>query len=147
DALMAIWGAPFPAPKQAPDAVEAAAAMQRAIRALNERWQKTGRSWHLDVGIGLNTGICFVGNIGTQDYLQYAAIGATTNMAARLCSLAAAGEIVIGEESKGALLTMRSDYPIEAMPPFLAKGFDTAVVPHRVVWDGKDLRELSARGA
>lgn len=142
DALMAIWGAPFPAPQQAPDATEAAINMLRAIRQLNERWKKTGKSWHLEVGIGLNTGVCFVGNIGTADYLQYAAIGATTNLAARLCSLAGPAEIVLSEASRRALVDVPC--PIEPMSPFVAKGFDAAITPYRVRWEEASEEELRA---
>lgn len=138
DALMAIWGAPFPAPRQIPDATEASIAMMRAIRNLNERWKNAGRALHLEVGIGLNMGVCFVGNIGTSDYLQYAAIGATTNMAARLCSLAGPGEIVLAEEAFRALKESGASYPVEAMAPFLAKGFSDPIIPYRVLWEKEE---------
>ncbi|MEW6283387.1 MAG: adenylate/guanylate cyclase domain-containing protein, partial [Candidatus Eremiobacterota bacterium] len=95
DALMAVWGAPLALDprEQVEQALEAAVEMQRSVAVLNRRWG-------IDVGIGINTGRAFVGNIGDEDYLQYAAIGAATNLAARLCSEAGPGEIVLSRSSR-----------------------------------------------
>ena len=100
DALMAIWGAPIPIEDQELNAVLAAIDMQLAISDLNSRWKMSG--WggaSIDIGIGINTGPAFVGNIGDERYLQYAAIGETTNLASRLCSCAAPGEIIVSENT------------------------------------------------
>lgn len=135
DALMAIWGAPIPAEDQEARAVAAAIDMQCAIRALNERWRRAGKSWNFEVGVGINTGVCFVGNIGTEEYIQYAAIGSTTNLSARLCSLAGPAEIVLSEESHRGLVRAGANIPLEQMPPFLAKGYDSQVTPFRVRYE------------
>ncbi len=96
DALMAIWGAPVPREDHALMSVLAAIDMQKAVRELNNRWRKSGKIT-IDIGIGINTGTTFVGNIGDDEYLQYAAIGDATNLSARLCSCAAPGEILVSE--------------------------------------------------
>jgi class 3 adenylate cyclase len=140
DALMAIWGAPVTATDQATKAAEAAINMLFAIRKLNERWIAEGKTWRLDVGIGLNTGLCFVGNIGTADYLQYAAIGSTTNLSARLCSLAGPSEIVLSQESHDDM----EGHPLELphtfikLDPASLKGFDNLITPYRLDWKNLD---------
>jgi class 3 adenylate cyclase len=140
DALMAIWGAPVPAKDQATKAAEAAINMLFAIRKLNQRWIAEGKAWRLDVGIGLNTGLCFVGNIGTADYLQYAAIGSTTNLSARLCSLAGPSEIVLSQESHDDI----EEHPLQLphrfvqMDPSSLKGFDALITPYRLDWKKPD---------
>ena len=96
DAMMALWGAPI-AHEDDPDrALQAAIAMQRAVGTLNERWRAAGRPT-LGVGIGINYGEVFAGNIGSHRRLEYTVIGDAVNIAARLCSRAEAGEVLVSE--------------------------------------------------
>ncbi|HET9212812.1 MAG TPA: adenylate/guanylate cyclase domain-containing protein, partial [Thermoanaerobaculia bacterium] len=96
DALMALWGAPIARIDDADRATRAAIGMQQALRQLNARWQLQGRP-ALAVGIGLNAGEVFAGNIGSERRLEYTVIGDAVNVAARLCSQAGPGEILIAE--------------------------------------------------
>lgn len=91
DALVAIWGAPFEMPleQQVQAAAAAALEMQQAVIGMSP----------IEIGIGINTGRAFVGNIGDESYLQYAAIGSTTNLAARLCGCAGPGEVILSGDS------------------------------------------------
>jgi class 3 adenylate cyclase len=96
DALMAIFNAPRRQSDHALRAARAALAMQRAI--VNLRATEPGSPDASPPGfrIGLNTGPALVGNVGAAEIRNYAAIGDTTNVAARLQTFAPEGSIVIG---------------------------------------------------
>ncbi len=83
DALLAIFGAPIESQDHAQNAVNAAVEMLGEISSLQEQWLKEGKPY-IEIGIGINTGIAFVGNIGSEDRLEYTAIGDTVNIASRL---------------------------------------------------------------
>ncbi|MFL5496896.1 MAG: adenylate/guanylate cyclase domain-containing protein, partial [Gemmatimonadales bacterium] len=90
DAIMALWGAPIAHPGDPDSAIHAAVAMQRAIAELNQRWASQGRP-EIGVGIGINHGDVFAGNIGSHRRLEYTVIGDAVNVAARLCAEAGPG--------------------------------------------------------
>lgn len=92
DAVMAVFGAPVSLGNDAERAVRAALEMQAAILAVRARW--VGRA-ALDVGIGINTGDVVIGNIGSDRRLEYAAIGDTVNVAARIENLTRTYEVGI----------------------------------------------------
>lgn len=96
DAIMAYWGAPEARDDDADAAVAAALDMQRALAALNTRWRAEGRP-ELHAGIGIHQGDAFVGNIGSPRRLEFTLIGDTVNVASRLCSIAQADEVLVGE--------------------------------------------------
>jgi len=102
DALMAHWGAPLGGDRDADNAVAAAIDMMKALDGLNTNWRTIGRP-ELNVGIGLNYGEAFAGNIGSERRLEFTVIGDTVNTAYRLCSAAEAGEILITEDLRRAL--------------------------------------------
>ncbi len=87
DAILAFWNAPLDDPDHPQHAARAALQMVEALDELNRTMPaKQGRPWPGDVriGIGLNTGICCVGNMGSRRRLNYSLIGDTVNLAARL---------------------------------------------------------------
>jgi adenylate cyclase len=86
DAIMALYGAPFDQPNHAEQAVRTALEFQDQVKILSERWEaKCGV--RLRNGVGINTGDAVVGTIGSQQRLEYTAIGDTVNLASRLESL------------------------------------------------------------
>ena len=94
DAVMAVFGAPVPSDDHAAQAVRCAIAMQARETELNAAgWGLEGVG-SLDVGIGLNTGVVMAGAIGGGGRLEYTVIGDAVNVAQRLQSEAAGGEIV-----------------------------------------------------
>ncbi|HEX7186360.1 MAG TPA: adenylate/guanylate cyclase domain-containing protein [Thermoanaerobaculia bacterium] len=130
DALMALWGAPLAREDDADRAVRAAVAMQRSLERLNREWRRQGRPT-LSVGIGVNVGEVFAGNIGSARRLEYTVIGDAVNTAARLCSEASPAEILISEP----LLRALADPPrVRALAPLPLKGKAQAVPVYRVDW-------------
>ncbi len=86
DAVMAFWGAPFEEPQHAAHACTTALKMMSRIRELQEKWKREGKP-HLDVGVGLNSGIASVGNMGSVLRYGYTAMGDAVNLSSRLEAL------------------------------------------------------------
>ena len=89
DAIMAFWNAPIDDDDQEANACDAALEMQARAAALNvelEQEAKTngGKYMPLRIGIGLNTGPCVVGNMGSDFRFNYSVLGDTVNFASRL---------------------------------------------------------------
>ena len=123
DCVMAIWGAPEPGEGDARNALKAALElMDRASRI-------RVNGMPLEIGIGLNSGLAVVGAIGSRQRLDFTAIGATVNVAARLCGVAKGGEVL---SSSDTLMRAGAGVTSEARPPVVLKGLVTSMVPHRV---------------
>jgi adenylate cyclase len=83
DAVMAFWGAPFEEPGHAAKACNTALKMMERVRELQKKWAAEGKP-HLDIGIGLNTGMASVGNMGSALRYGYTALGDAVNLSSRL---------------------------------------------------------------
>src|SRR5207247_8887482 len=94
DAVMAVFGAPFPQPDHEDRAVAAAAAMHARQSEINGRWTAAGLP-PFGLGIGLSTGEAAAALLGSAERLEYTLVGDTVNLSQRLQQLAAAGETVI----------------------------------------------------
>ncbi len=123
DAVMAVFGAPFPQPDHADRAVAAAAGMHRLQAEINDEWQRTGRP-EFGLGIGLSTGPAAAALLGSAERLEYTLVGDTVNLSQRLQGLAAAGETVLSSATRD-LLTV--PVPLTALPAQLVKGRETPV--------------------
>jgi adenylate cyclase len=86
DAILAFWGAPLPQEDHPERAVRTAIEMMRSLRTLQPQWAARGLP-HIDIGIGINTGMATIGNLGSQERFDYTVIGDCVNAAARLESL------------------------------------------------------------
>ncbi|MEO6718607.1 MAG: adenylate/guanylate cyclase domain-containing protein [Novosphingobium sp.] len=87
DAILAFWNAPLDDPDQYENASRGALAMVARLEELNrEMPQQPGQPWpgKINIGIGLNTGLCCVGNMGSAQRLSYSLIGDTVNLASRI---------------------------------------------------------------
>jgi hypothetical protein len=80
---MALWGAPVEQRDHAQRACRAALEMLDHLPRLNEEWN-TRLKLPMDVGIGVNSGMARVGNVGTSTKFKYGALGNTTNLASRV---------------------------------------------------------------
>ena len=85
DAIMAFWNAPTDNPQHAAHAVQAAIGMAQALDAFKRELAQADSSLgDFDIGIGLHTGPAVVGFLGSDDRLDYTAIGDTVNLASRI---------------------------------------------------------------
>jgi adenylate cyclase len=83
DAVMAFWGAPIEHPHHADHAVSAGLAMLSALDELNVHFQKKG--WpEIHIGVGVNTGMMSVGNMGSKFRRAYTVLGDAVNLGSRL---------------------------------------------------------------
>jgi adenylate cyclase len=130
DAIMALWGAPIPQDDDADRAMLAAIKMMEVLGELNAKWAKDGRE-QVRIGIGINCGEVFAGNIGSEQRLEYTVIGDAVNVASRLCSKAGPGDIIISEPFFRALGAPPS---VEQLEPMALKGKAQAVPVYRVNW-------------
>jgi adenylate cyclase len=99
DGMLSFFGDPFEQPDHAPRCIAAAAAMQKKIGELAEKW-KTPAGIDLKVRIGINTGKVVVGNLGTRSRIEYTVIGAAVNLAQRMESSAFPGGILVTAETR-----------------------------------------------
>ncbi|MFP3911562.1 MAG: adenylate/guanylate cyclase domain-containing protein, partial [Desulfobacteraceae bacterium] len=97
DGLLIFFGDPVPVPDHAERAVRMAVAMQQRVDQLKEDWTQYGQD--MGVGIGINTGFVTVGNVGSEIHRDYTIVGTQVNVAARLESLALAGQILISKRT------------------------------------------------
>ena len=83
DAIMAFWGSPYPQADHAERACACALDMQARLQELNRKWESEGRK-QLSIGIGINTGVVNVGNMGSDRRLAWTVMGDAVNLASRL---------------------------------------------------------------
>jgi adenylate cyclase len=104
DAVMAIWGAPFDEPDHAERCCLGAVSMLARLAELKVQWRAQG-SPVLEIGIGINTGIASVGNMGSALRYGYTAMGDAVNLASRLEGLNKeyGTQILISESTRRAL--------------------------------------------
>jgi class 3 adenylate cyclase len=98
DEVMALFGAPIYYDDHALRALKVGLDMQEAHRNIQAKWRSEGRPAP-GVGIGINTGEMVVGNMGSPQRVDYSVLGHHVNLAARLCGLAQAGEVLLGEQT------------------------------------------------
>jgi adenylate cyclase len=109
DCIMAFWNAPLDNPAHAVDACASALAIQSCLADLNAELAREAlaageKHQDLAVAIGINTGDCVVGNMGSRQRFDYSALGDTVNLASRLegQSRAYGVDIVVGSSTRSA---------------------------------------------
>ncbi len=97
DAIMAFFGMPVKTKQHREQALDCVIQMHQALMKLQPEFEK--ESWILEIGIGLNTGIALVGNLGSTQRLSYTAIGDSVNLASRIESLSSTYQLfcIVGE--------------------------------------------------
>jgi len=128
DEIMALFGSPVSHPD---DPVRAVHVAVRQLRAL-EQWNRVRVARNdepVEIGIGINTGEVVAGYLGSSRALEYTVIGDVVNTAARLCSAASAGEILI---SRATYLRVKDYFRAEELPPVHVKNKAQPLQVYRV---------------
>ena len=93
DCIMAFWNAPLPCENHAEMAVKASIQIEEKTNELRKHYEELGLP-PINVGTGINTGDCIVGNMGSETRFDYSVIGDAVNLAARLEATAARGDYI-----------------------------------------------------
>jgi adenylate cyclase len=123
DGMMVIWGAPVVHPDDPTRAVHAGLDILKALEDFNfDRISRGGCA--IEVGIGINTGDVVAGYIGSNRTMSYSVIGDTVNIASRLCSAAAPGQVLISEYTRH---IVQNQFALNPIQPVHAKGKDHTI--------------------
>jgi class 3 adenylate cyclase len=129
DAVMAVFGAPFPQDDHADRALRAAQAMHRRQSVVNVSWAVEGLA-AFGLGIGLSSGDVAAALLGSDERLEYTVVGDTVNLAQRLESIARpAGTTVLSEAT---MIGLSDPPPLEQLPPQTVKGRAAEVTAYRL---------------
>ncbi len=118
DAIVAVFGSLVTVENPARNAVAAAVAMMNRLPELNRRWEERF-GFSMNIGIGVNTGEVFLGNIGSPERMEFTVIGDAVNVASRFSGLAKAGQVLVTRET---LKHLGTDFRIREHPPAAVKG-------------------------
>jgi adenylate cyclase len=127
DGLMVFFNDPIPLDKPAQRAVEMALTMRDRVAGLVEGWSRLGHD--LGFGVGIAQGFATLGRIGYEGRFDYAAIGTVTNLAARLCGEADAGQVLVSQRVFSAVEAVAAGEPVGALE---LKGFSRRIRAFRV---------------
>jgi class 3 adenylate cyclase/DNA-binding NarL/FixJ family response regulator len=133
DAVMAVFGAPFPQTDHADRALESACAMHQRQRAVNDGWRSDGLP-EFPLGIGLSTGEVAAALLGSDERLEYTVVGDTVNLAQRLQDLARPAGTVLSGATVDALQSTPAVTPLDAE---FVKGRETPIRAFRLREDGQ----------
>ncbi len=137
DAIMAVFGAPASSGNDAENAARCALDMLAARARLDREAPPP-----LGIGIGIASGVVVAGCIGAEKRADYTVIGERVNLAARLCSVAAAGRVLIDEPTRSAL---PDDLAASPLPePLQLKGFAGGVAAWTICRDGREIANSAA---
>ncbi|MDR0527550.1 MAG: hypothetical protein LBG79_07045 [Spirochaetaceae bacterium] len=99
DGILSVFGAPTETSNHADDAIAAAIEMQNSMEKVN-KWNRENNFPILGMGIGINTGECIIGNIGSEKTMKYNVIGRHVNLCGRIESYTSDGQIYISEHTR-----------------------------------------------
>ncbi len=118
DGILIFFNDPFPVTEPGKRAATMALAMQARFAPMRARWTKLGHD--LDLGIGIAQGFATLGAFGFEGRWDYSAIGGVVNLAARLCSEARGGQVLMDRRTRAAL---GDGAEVEPVGPLTLKGY------------------------
>src|SRR6266545_1668316 len=128
DGLMVFFNDPVEVPDARERAVRMAVAMRGRVEALVPRWRQRGYDLHF--GVGIANGFATLGAIGFEGRWDYGAIGPVSNLAARLCSEAKPGQILVSRTFLSAVEAIVTSEPVGEL---VLKGFAKPVSAFNVL--------------
>ncbi len=131
DELMAFFGAPGNThiKDHALFAVRTSVEIQAKVKVLQQTWTAHQKE-SLSIGIGINSGDMVVGNMGSAERMDYTVIGDNVNLAARLCSAAGKGEIIVSEATYE---QVKLEVKAEKLEPISVKGKAKPISIYRII--------------
>jgi adenylate cyclase len=156
DAIIAFFGEPVVHEDHALRAVRTAVEMRKALVTLHQRWEKEGLPYHVEIGIGINSGEVFVGLLGSAQRINYTIIGDNANLASRLQDLTKTYQwpILISEST---YQQVKEEFDVELADSVVVKGKTEPVNVYRVLgqknvpkaeriqpWDAETVSMISA---
>jgi len=127
DCVVALFNAPLRQTDHVLRAVRAALKMQEGVTLLHERMPP---AYRLAYGVGISVGDAVVGNVGTAEQMNYTAIGSSVNLASRLQSAAAPGQILL---SHAVYQRVRRHVKARPLPPMNVKGFGEPITVYELL--------------
>ncbi|HEX7667484.1 MAG TPA: adenylate/guanylate cyclase domain-containing protein, partial [Polyangiaceae bacterium] len=118
DGIMALWGAPTSHADDPIRCVQSALDQMELLGKFNRKRVDIDGA-PLAIGIGIHTGPLVAGYVGSSKSLSYTVIGDTANTSARLCGIAAAGQIIVSEST---LTRLGNRFEYEELPAASLKG-------------------------
>src|SRR5690242_4155931 len=128
DGIMIFFSDPLPVDQPAERAVRMAIALQEAFTPISAAWSKLGHA--VGLGIGIAQGEATLGVIGFEQRWEYAAIGNVPNLAARLCGVAQAGEIILDAQVEQEIAPIADT---DAIGPLTLRGFQQPIAAFRLL--------------
>lgn len=125
DGLMVEFGAPLDDPLEEENAITTALEMQSELKKLCAKWEKEGKPT-FKIGIGIHTGIAILGTIGSEQRMEYTAIGDTVNIASRIQTVTRKlnQDILISETTYRAV---KDKFVFESLGPIPLTGHETSL--------------------
>lgn len=128
DGVMLIFNDPQPLPDPAFSAVAMAVELRDAVQGLAQEWAKLG--YNLGCGVGIAQGFATIGTIGFPGRQDYGVVGAVNNLAARLCSRAESGSVLVSKRVYARVESRVEAEPVEALA---LKGFATPIPAYNIL--------------
>jgi class 3 adenylate cyclase len=128
DGVMILFNDPVPLEEPELAAIRMALEMRGAVEGLGKGWKKRGHD--LGFGVGVANGYATLGAIGFEGRRDYGAIGPVTNLAARLCAEAAAGQVLVSQRVYG---KVEERLDAQHVGDMALKGFSKAVPAYNVI--------------
>lgn len=104
--------------------------MQKHMQVLRERWKSQGINTPLEIRIGINSGVCTVGNFGAESRMDYTILGREVNLASRLEQAASSGAILISDATH---TLIKDTIQCRSKGSISVKGIHNEVVVHEVL--------------
>jgi DNA-binding response OmpR family regulator len=128
DGMMIFFNDPVPVAHPAEQAIRMTLAMRERVKELTLKWRKLG--YDLGFGVGIAQGFATIGAIGFEGRWEYGAIGSVPNLAARLCSEAKPGQILIPQRLMGSVEEL---VEVESVGELTLKGFHRPIAAYNIL--------------